>query len=102
MESSPYSAPRNSAMAIISLVGGILGWTFLPFLGSLVAIITGHMAKSEINKSNGMLTGGGMATAGLILGYAAVVIGLCALCLGIVLPLVFGVSLLPFLESGYY
>ena len=39
------------------------------FLGSIAAIITGHMAKSEIKKSAGMVTGNGMATAGLILGY---------------------------------
>jgi hypothetical protein len=62
-------AARDSTLAIISLVFGILGWTFLPTLGALVAIITGYMAKNEIRASNGTLGGGGMAQAGLILGY---------------------------------
>ena len=47
----PPAAPRTSTMAIISLIGGIAGFTFLPFIGSIVAIICGHMAKSEIKKS---------------------------------------------------
>ncbi len=38
---------QNSTLAIISLVAGILGWTLLPFLGSLVAIVTGHLARKE-------------------------------------------------------
>ena len=39
---------QTSALAITSLVSGLLGWTFLPLVGSLVAIITGHMARAEI------------------------------------------------------
>ena len=73
--------PHNSTTAIISLIGGIAGWTVLPFLGSVVAVITGHMAKSEIKKGGGMITGNGMATAGLILGYIALALGLCAACI---------------------
>jgi hypothetical protein len=94
--------PRTSTMAIISLIGGITGWTILPFLGSIVAVITGHMAQSEIKKSGGMITGKGMATAGLIMGYLALAGGLCALCLVIVLPLL-GVGLsIPLLNNiGY-
>jgi len=86
-------------MALVSLIAGITGWTILPFLGSIVAIITGHMAKSEISKSGGTVTGGGMATIGLILGYLAVVGGICALCVFVILPL-FGVGLsIPFLNG---
>lgn len=65
----PPVMPRTSTTAIISLIGGIAGWTVLPLIGSIVAIITGHMAKNEIKRSAGMVTGNGMATAGLILGY---------------------------------
>ena len=40
------NTPRQtSTLAIISLVAGILGWSLLPLLGSLGAIITGHMAR---------------------------------------------------------
>lgn len=93
------SVTRTSSMAIISLVGGITGWTVLPFLGSLAAIIFGHLAKSEIKKSGGMLTGNGMATAGLVLGYIALALGLCAICVGI---LAFaGMITLPFAFPTY-
>lgn len=78
----------NSTLAIVSLVSGILGFTFLPVLGSIVAIITGHMAKNEIKKSAGTLGGNGMATAGLILGYLVIALGLCAICAIVVLALV--------------
>ncbi len=95
----PPVAPRTSTMAIISLIGGIAGWTVLPLLGSIVAIITGHMAKSEIKKSAGMVSGNGMATAGLILGYVSIAAGVCLLCVFIILPLL-GVGLsIPFMNN---
>ncbi len=62
---------QNSSLAIVSLVAGILGWTLLPLLGSLGAIITGHMARSEIRR-NPALGGDGMAVGGLLLGWGAV------------------------------
>ena len=70
---------QTSALAITSLVTGILGWTFLPLLGSLAAIITGHMARAEIRRSNGQLDGDGMAIAGLVLGWVVLAIGVLAL-----------------------
>lgn len=64
---------RTSTLAIISLIGGIAGWTLLPLLGSLVAIITGHMARAEIRREPG-LQGDDLAIAGLVMGWANVVI----------------------------
>ena len=61
---------KDSSLAIISLVCGISAYCFLPFVGALAAIITGHIALNEIKSSNGQLKGSGMATAGLVLGYA--------------------------------
>ena len=80
-QSAPtFSQPKpNSTLAIVSLVAGILGFSFVPLLGSIAAVITGHMAKSEIKKSAGSLGGNGMATAGLILGYLAIGLGLCVI-----------------------
>lgn len=65
---------RTSTLAVISLVAGILGWTLLPFLGSLGAIITGHMARSEIRRAAGTVDGDGLAIAGLVLGWGSVVV----------------------------
>ncbi|MGB3392031.1 MAG: DUF4190 domain-containing protein [Stenotrophomonas sp.] len=65
-----YPAPRQtSTLAVIALVAGILGWTLLPFLGSLGGIIFGHMARGEIRRSNGRLDGDGLAVTGLVLGW---------------------------------
>lgn len=70
-------APSNSVMAIISLVTGILGviccgsWIF-----AIAALILGFLARKEIAESGGMKTGGGMATAGLVLGAIGIVISL--------------------------
>ncbi len=71
--------PKTSLLAVTSLVTGLLGWTLLPLLGSLVAIVTGHMARSEIRRSGGTLDGDGMALVGLALGWAPVVLGLLGL-----------------------
>ena len=64
-----FANAQDSTLAIASLVTGILGWTLIPVLGAVAAIITGHLAKKEIAESRGRLTGNSMATAGLILGY---------------------------------
>lgn len=73
---------QTSTLAIVSLVSGILGWTLLPLLGTLAAIITGHMARGEIRRMPDRLEGDGLAVAGLILGWVAVgfwVLGLIVL-----------------------
>ncbi|ADV27088.1 hypothetical protein Psesu_1240 [Pseudoxanthomonas suwonensis 11-1] len=71
--------PKTSPLAITSLVTGLLGWTLLPLLGSLVAIVTGHMARSEIRRSRGVLDGDGLAMVGLVLGWLPVLIGVLGL-----------------------
>jgi hypothetical protein len=89
----PPAGPRSSTMAVISLIGGIAGWTVLPFLGSIAAIIFGHIAKSEIKKSAGTVGGNGMATVGLSMGYLSIALGVCLICVLVILPLL-GVSLI--------
>ncbi|MDH7452588.1 DUF4190 domain-containing protein [Luteimonas composti] len=76
---------QTSSLAVVSLVSGILGWSLLPLIGSIAAIITGHMARAEIRRAPERLDGDGMALAGLILGYVMLVLGT----IGIVLALVF-------------
>jgi hypothetical protein len=90
-------AKPNSNMALASLILGILGWTIIPTLGSIAAIITGHMAKNEIKSSMGALGGDGMATAGLVLGYANIAIALCV-CLAVVAMLALGMTI-PFINQ---
>ena len=95
----PPAAPNNST-AIISLIAGILGLTLLPTLGSIVAVITGSMAKKEIQQSGGMQGGMGMAQAGLIMGWIGIILFLLALCgVGAFILLTGG---LAFLSLGEY
>ncbi len=99
---SPYvmSAPpvisQTSNLAMFSLVFGILAWTILPLVAAIGAIITGHMAQREIRESGGRFSGGGLAMAGLILGYinlVGVVLLFIAFCsiFGLLVP-AFGTS----------
>ena len=62
----------DSTLAIVSLVASLAGWSFLPVIGGVIGIITGHLAKREIQDSDGRLGGDGFATAGLVIGYACV------------------------------
>jgi hypothetical protein len=58
---------RISALAILSLLlsgGGFL----IPFVGSVLGVAVGHIARHRITR-NSQLTGSGFAFAGLILGY---------------------------------
>ncbi len=79
----------TSVLAVISLISGLLGWTVIPVIGSIVAIITGHMARREI-RDNPDIEGNGMALGGLLLGYAMVVVLAVMLLAGIGMLLLFG------------
>jgi len=59
----------RSKLAVVSLVFGILGLTVLPFLGSLIAIVTGLVSLGEIRASGGRIGGRPLAKAGLWLGF---------------------------------
>ena len=79
-EPSTLLGYRRSTLAIFSVICGIAGvLQILPVIGSITAIITGHMAKHEIRKSGGVVSGGGMATAGLLMGYITLAIDSCLL-----------------------
>jgi hypothetical protein len=87
---------KDSGLAIASLITGIVAWLMVPLLGALAAIITGHLAKKEIRESNGTITGSGMATAGLILGY----IQLCFMVIALIALIIFLVTT-PHLFDGF-
>jgi type IV pilus assembly protein PilA len=61
--------PETSGLAIGSLVAGIFSFIFP---AAITAVVLGHIARSNIRKSAGRLTGDGMALAGLILGYMGI------------------------------
>lgn len=73
-----HTPPRTSGLAVASLVFGILGWTLLPFVGSIVAVVLGHIARNEVRQSPAAVEGDGLAVAGLVLGYIAIGLGALA------------------------
>jgi hypothetical protein len=73
----PYPPPPpNNGLAVASLVMGIAGLTFVPILASIGAIITGIMAKNQIDESKGAQGGRGMAIAGLVTGFIGIALWL--------------------------
>jgi Domain of unknown function (DUF4190)/Domain of unknown function (DUF1707) len=59
-------AKRTNGLAIASVVSAVV-WMW--WLGSLAAVIMGHVALRQINRSGGRQTGRGVAITGLALGY---------------------------------
>jgi hypothetical protein len=72
-------------MAVASLVMGIL-WIY--WIGSILALVLGYVARNEIDRERGRLGGRGMATAGIVLGWVEI---------GILVPVI--VALVIYLRS---
>lgn len=69
---APYgAAPRTNSNAVISLVLGIAGLLLCGIFTGIPAVIVGGKAKKDIAASGGAEGGGGMATAGVVLGWIA-------------------------------
>jgi hypothetical protein len=58
---------KNNGLAIASMVLGIV-WVY--WIGSILALIFGYTAKKQIKQRGGQ--GGGMATAGIVLGWVGI------------------------------
>lgn len=69
------ASSQTSNLAVISLILGIVSWIFLPLIGAIGAVITGHMGRREVRESGGRLSGEGLATFGMILGYVNLALG---------------------------
>ena len=64
----PYVPPRRTnGLAIASMVLGIL-WLY--WIGSILALVFGYIARNQIRERGE--SGGGMATAGIVLGWIGV------------------------------
>ena len=85
---------KRGTLAVLSMIFGIAGiaiaWApivnFLGFLLSIAAIVLGAIEIKKINQGMSNTKGKGMALAGIILGAAAIV-------LGIVFTVIFGLAL---------
>lgn len=92
---------KTNGKAVASLVLGICGW-FIPFGGyvlDILAIIFGAQAWVAIKRSDGKLSGEGMAIAGLVLGIVG--LGVTTLVLMAVLSFLgFFMGFLKFILGG--
>ena len=79
------SGGKKQGMAITSMVLGIISLLtcYLAALPGILAIIFGHIARGKVKESPEKYTGKGMATAGCVMGYVGVVIGLAAIPIGL-------------------
>jgi len=64
--------PKTSALAIWSLVLGILSLFCFTIFSAIPGVICGHKALSRIKGSGGALNGQGLAIAGLVTGYLGI------------------------------
>jgi len=71
---------RTNGLAIASLACGLAQVAFGP-LATVPAIVLGHMARSQIKRTGEQ--GAGLALAGLLLGWAAVILGILFIVLGL-------------------
>jgi len=75
MSYQPPASRTTNALAVASMAFGISAWCVLPFIGAIVAIICGHLARGEIRRAPvGTMGGDGFAVAGLILGYVHLIL----------------------------
>jgi hypothetical protein len=87
----PSAGQQTHTMAIVSLIFGILGLVGVcPGLGSIIALITGNMAKGDIQRDPYRYTGDGLAKGGIILGWIGIGLMACGLCAFVVWLVFFG------------
>ncbi len=86
----PYVQPQESGKALLALLLSIVSFLGPALLTAVPAILLGYAARDEIRRSNGLLTGEGMAQWALVLGWvnvALVVAGICFACIAFAAPL---------------
>jgi hypothetical protein len=91
---TPFQPPvatggQDQTLAIVSLVCGILGILCCGLLSGIPAIITGYMAKNNVDSNPSQYGGRGLAVAGMILGGVSVLFSI----LGIIYYIVMIVSM---------
>jgi len=74
------TSARTNGLAIASLACGVAQFAFGP-LATIPAIVLGHMARSQIRRTGEQ--GAGLALAGLVLGWGAVILGIVVIAVGL-------------------
>ena len=72
--SGPGASPAWCGLAVASVVLGALSYVCMGPLVAIPTVILGHLGRSRVKRSGGALRGRGLALAGLLLGYANILI----------------------------
>jgi peptidylprolyl isomerase len=76
---APIPSTGTNGLAIASLVVSIVGFGCVGGIGSIVALVLGYVALSQIRRSRGMQQGRGLALAGVILGWIGLAVTVAAI-----------------------
>jgi len=68
------TARKTNTLAVVSLISSLVGIFILPFIGSVVGIITGHMSLSQIKRT--AEGGRGFGLAGTIVGWVGLALAI--------------------------
>jgi hypothetical protein len=71
-EHVPAPLPPTDPLAVVSLAAAVLGLTLLPFLGSVIGVVTGHVALRRVRVSG--RGGEALAKGGLVVGYIGIAV----------------------------
>lgn len=74
----------TSPLAVVSLVAALLGFTFVPLVGGIVAVVTGYLARNETRAVPPRASGDGMATAGIVMGVIQIGLLVAGICCAVV------------------
>ena len=78
--------PKTNPLAVWSLVLGIISFLCCGLFTGIPAVICGHIAHSKIKESGGREAGGGMAIAGLVIGYIGIFLTTIGILAAIAVP----------------
>jgi hypothetical protein len=70
----------TSTLATVSLIAGILGFVLFPIIASIVAIWAGYEARKETRSVPPIASGDGLATAGIVMGWIQIGLGVISFC----------------------
>lgn len=92
--------PRYHVLAIVSFILSLAGYSFLPFVGSVGAIVTGKMATSDMYAHPGEYRGELLARLGIWLGWLALVLAAAIFIAALALLFVLSTSSTVFSSAG--
>jgi len=81
----PPQPSGSNGKATAALVLGILGLVVCPLVPSILALVFGYQARSEIDRTGGVQGGRGSAVAGIVLGWVGVGVTLLVILVIVVL-----------------